>query len=242
MEREILKAEGLTKVYSYKRNKVEAITDVSFRVRAGDWVSVIGPSGSGKSTLMNLLGLLDGPTSGSYSLDGQDVSDLQGAGLARARRKFIGFVFQGYNLLARQSALENVELPMVYAGVGRRERRKRALGALEKVGLPHRAAHRPPELSGGQKQRVAIARALVNDPAVVLADEPTGNLDAASGGDILELFEELNASGATLVVVTHDLGVAMGGGRILEMRDGRLVADELNGPAEPSKLDGIRSR
>ena len=242
MERKILKAEGLTKVYGYKRNKVEAITDVSFRVRAGDWVSVIGPSGSGKSTLMNLLGLLDGPTSGSYSLDGQDVSDLQGAGLARARRKFIGFVFQGYNLLARQSALENVELPMVYAGVGRRERRKRALAALEKVGLPHRAAHRPPELSGGQKQRVAIARALVNDPAVVLADEPTGNLDAASGGDILKLFEELNASGATLVVVTHDLGVAMRGGRILEMRDGRLVADELNSPAEPSKLDGIRSR
>ena len=242
VEREILRAEGLTKVHGGKKNRVEALTDVSFRVRAGDWVSVIGPSGSGKSTLMNLLGLLDEPTCGSYRLDGQDVSGIRGSRLARARRELIGFVFQSYNLLPRQSALENVELPMIYAGVGRRERRKRALAALDLVGLGRRAGHRPPELSGGQKQRVAVARALVNNPAVVLADEPTGNLDVASGGEILELFGELNASGVTLVLVTHDLGVAMRGGRVLQMYDGRVVADDANHPADTSQLDKTRVR
>ena len=162
----------------------------------------------------------------TYSLDGRDVSRLRGGELARARRDLIGFVFQSYNLLSRQSALANVELPMVYAGMGRKERSKRALGVLERVGLAERAHHRPTELSGGQKQRVAIARALVNSPALLLADEPTGNLDTASGAEILDLFEELNASGVTVVVVTHDAEVAARTERIVELRDGRIVADE----------------
>ncbi|QIN79701.1 ATP-binding cassette domain-containing protein [Rubrobacter marinus] len=194
--------------------------------RGGDWVSVVGPSGSGKSTLMNLLGLLDRPTSGSYVLDGRDVSRLKGGELAAARRDLIGFVFQSYNLLPRQSAQGNVELPMVYAGVRGKERRRRAREALERVGLANRAGHNPTELSGGQKQRVAVARALVNEPALLLADEPTGNLDTASGESILDLFEELNAGGVTLMVVTHDEGVARRAGRIVEIRDGRVFSDE----------------
>ncbi|MDQ3236837.1 MAG: ABC transporter ATP-binding protein, partial [Actinomycetota bacterium] len=192
----------------------------------GEWVSVVGPSGSGKSTLMNLLGLLDRPTSGSYVLDGREVSGLRGGELARARRDLIGFVFQSYNLLPRQSACKNVELPLVYAGTRGAERRKRALEALEQVGLSDRAGHRPPELSGGQKQRVAIARALVSRPAMLLADEPTGNLDTKSGDDILDLFGELNAAGVTLIVVTHDPEVARRGDRVVEIRDGRVFADE----------------
>jgi putative ABC transport system ATP-binding protein len=176
---------------------------------------------------MSLIGLLDRPTSGNYVLDGRDVSGLQGGELANARRNLIGFVFQSYNLLPRESALKNVELPMVYAGVGRKERRKRALGVLERVGLSERAHHRPPELSGGQMQRVAIARALVNGPALLLADEPTGNLDTVSGAEILDLFEELNASGGvTVVVVTHDAEVAARTQRVVELRDGRIVAGE----------------
>jgi ABC-type lipoprotein export system ATPase subunit len=187
---------------------------------------VVGPSGSGKSTLMNLVGLLDRPTSGSYVLDGREVSDLRGGELAKARRELIGFVFQSYNLLPRQSARKNVELPMVYAGVHGAQRKRRALDALERVGLSDRARHRPPELSGGQKQRVAIARALVNRPAILLADEPTGNLDTKSGDEILDLFGELNADGTTLIVVTHDMDVAARADRIVEVRDGRIVAED----------------
>ncbi len=216
----------MTKTYGRGEGLVEALAGVSLRVEAGEWVSVVGPSGSGKSTLMNLLGLLDRPTSGSYVLDGRDVSRLKGGELAAARRDLIGFVFQSYNLLPRQSAQGNVELPMVYAGVGGKERKRRAREALERVGLADRAHHNPTELSGGQKQRVAVARALVNEPALLLADEPTGNLDTATGEGILDLFEELNAGGVTLMVVTHDENVARRGGRVVEIRDGRVFSDE----------------
>ncbi|MDP9454586.1 MAG: ABC transporter ATP-binding protein [Actinomycetota bacterium] len=216
----------MTKTYGRGEGLVEALAGVSLRVEAGEWVSVVGPSGSGKSTLMNLLGLLDRPTSGSYVLDGRDVSRLKGGELAAARRDLIGFVFQSYNLLPRQSAQGNVELPMVYAGVGGKERKRRAREALERVGLADRAHHNPTELSGGQKQRVAVARALVNEPALLLADEPTGNLDTATGEGILDLFEELNAGGVTLMVVTHDENVARRGGRVVEIQDGRVFSDE----------------
>ena len=224
----MIEARGLTKVYGRGENRVEALTGVNMNVEPGEWIAIMGPSGSGKSTLMNLIGLLDRPTSGSYTLNRRDVSRLRGSELARARRDLIGFVFQSYNLLPRESALKNVELPMVYAGVGRKERRKRALGLLETVGLAERAHHSPPELSGGQMQRVAIARALVNGPALLLADEPTGNLDTVSGAEILDLFEELNASGVTIVVVTHDAEVAARTRRVVELRDGRIVAGELS--------------
>jgi putative ABC transport system ATP-binding protein len=222
----VIETRELTKVYGRGENRVEALAGMSMNVEPGEWIAIMGPSGSGKSTLMNLIGLLDRPTSGSYTLDGRDVSRLKGGELARARRDLIGFVFQSYNLLSRQSALANVELPMVYAGIGRKERRDRALGVLERVGLAGRIHHRPTELSGGQNQRVAIARALVNNPALLLADEPTGNLDTASGAEILDLFAELNGSGVTVVVVTHDAEVAARAERIVELRDGRIVADE----------------
>jgi len=222
----VIEARELTKVYGRGENRVEALSGMNMNVEPCEWIAIMGPSGSGKSTLMHLIGLLDRPTSGNYVLDGRDVSGLQGGELANARRDLIGFVFQSYNLLPRESALKNVELPMVYAGVGRKERRKRALGVLERVGLSERAHHRPPELSGGQMQRVAIARALVNGPALLLADEPTGNLDTVSGAEILDLFEELNASGGvTVVVVTHDPEVAARAQRIVELRDGRIVSD-----------------
>ncbi len=222
----IIETKNLTKVFGRRESLVEALAGTSFNVESGEWISIVGPSGSGKSTLMNLLGLLDQPTSGNYVLDGRDVSGLRGGELASTRRDLIGFVFQSYNLLPRESALKNVELPMIYAGLGRRERRKRALGVLERVGLAERAHHRPPELSGGQNQRVAIARALVNKPALLLADEPTGNLDSVSGADILDLFGELNASGVTVMVVTHDPEVAARAQRVVELRDGLIVSDK----------------
>src|SRR5829696_6271717 len=221
----VIEARELTKVYGRGENRVEAVAGTNMNIESSEWIAIMGPSGSGKSTLMHLIGILDRPTSGSYRLNGRDVSRLRGNELARARRDLIGFVFQSYNLLPRESALKNVELPMVYAGVGRKERRKRALGLLERVGLSERAHHRPPELSGGQMQRVAIARALVNGPVLLLADEPTGNLDTASGAEILDLFGELNASGVTVVVVTPDPEVAARAQRIVELRDGRIVSD-----------------
>ena len=224
-----IQVQDLTKTYGRGENRVEALSKVSLDIEPGEWVSIIGPSGSGKSTLMNLLGLLDRPTSGSYALNGREVGRLGSGELARARRELVGFVFQSYNLLPRQSARRNVELPMVYAGVGGKERKKRALAALERVGLSERADHRPTELSGGQMQRVAVARALVNEPAFILADEPTGNLDSVSGAAILELFGELGNSGVTLVVVTHDSEVAEKADRVVEIRDGRIFADEKSG-------------
>jgi putative ABC transport system ATP-binding protein len=222
----VIEARKLTKVFGQGEGRVEALAGVSLDVEPGEWVSIIGPSGSGKSTLMNLLGLLDRPTSGSYVLDGREVSGLKGGDLARARRELIGFVFQSYNLLPRQSARKNVELPLVYAGTRGSERRERALEVLEQVGLSDRAGHRPPELSGGQKQRAAIARALVGRPAMLLADEPTGNLDTKSGEGILELFGDLNAAGMTLIVVTHDPEVARRGDRVVDIRDGLVFADD----------------
>ena len=221
----VIETRGLTKTFGKGEGRVEALVGMDLDVEEGEWVSVVGTSGSGKSTLMSLLGLLDAPTSGSYSLNGRDASRLKGGELARARRELIGFVFQSYNLLPRQTALSNVELPLVYAGVRGAERRRRAQGALERVGLSERTRHKPPELSGGQMQRVAIARALVNEPALVLADEPTGNLDTKSGEGILELFDELKASGATIVVVTHDPSVAARGDWSVELKDGRVVDD-----------------
>lgn len=216
----------LTKVYGRGESEVRALDGVSLDVRRGEWVSLVGPSGSGKSTLMNVLGLLDRPTSGDYFLDGRKVSKLRGGELSRARRELVGFVFQSYNLLPRETARYNVELPMIYAGVGRRERRKRSLAALERVGLANRAKHRPTELSEGQMQRVAVARALINEPALILADEPTGNLDSASGENILGLFEELHASGVTLMIVTHDESVAARADRTIEIRDGKIFDRE----------------
>lgn len=227
--RPVIEARELTKIYGRGESRVAALDGVSLAIERGEWVSLVGPSGSGKSTLMNVLGLLDRPTSGFYALDEREVSKLKGGELSRARRELVGFVFQSYNLLARQSARENVELPMLYAGVGRKERKRRALEALERVGLADRSHHKPPELSGGQMQRVAIARALINRPALLLADEPTGNLDTASGEAIIGLFQELHESGLTLMVVTHDPETAQRGGRTVEIRDGNIFSGGVSG-------------
>lgn len=221
----LIRTRDLARVYGSGEARVDALAGVSLGVGRGAWVSVIGSSGSGKSTLMNILGMLDRPTSGSYLLEGRDVSRLGGGELARIRRETIGFIFQGYNLLPRQNARKNVEMPMIYEDVKPKERARRATEALERVGLSDRLEHRPSELSGGQQQRVAIARALINEPALILADEPTGNLDSASGESILELFGELRDSGVTLVVVTHEPEVAGYADRVVELRDGRVVSD-----------------
>ena len=187
-------------------------------------MAIVGPSGSGKSTMMNILGCLDRPTEGAYRLAGTAVADLDDDGLARLRSRTIGFVFQSYNLLPRTTALENVATPLLYQGVGRRERQRRARAALERLGLGDRVDHEPTELSGGQQQRVAVARALVTEPALILADEPTGNLDSATGAEVLALFRELNASGRTIVLITHDADVAASAGRQVHLRDGRVAA------------------
>lgn len=205
---------------------VHALREVSFDIRKGEFVAVMGPSGSGKTTLMNLLGFLDRPTSGDYVLDGKDVSRVDSDQRALIRNRRIGFVFQTFNLLPRSTALKNVELPLVYAGVKKAERRDRALSALEMGGLGARAHHWPHQLSGGEQQRVAIARAIVNDPVLLLADEPTGALDVKTGLGILALFQAQNRAGRTIVLVTHDPGVAQHCGRIISLRDGRLISDE----------------
>ena len=222
----IIRMEGIGKIYDTGKVQVEALKDVDLRISKGEFVAVMGPSGSGKSTLMNILGCLDRATSGYYELDGVNISQLDDTELARIRNKKIGFVFQSFNLLPKMNALQNVELPMIYAGAGKKERREKAIEALRKVGLLERMDHRPNELSGGQKQRVAIARALVNDPAILLADEPTGNLDTASGEDIMAVFQELNREGVTIILVTHEPDIAMHTGRIIRFRDGRIISDE----------------
>jgi len=222
----IIAVEGLTKDYHLGSHTVHALRDVSVTIEPGEFVAVMGPSGSGKSTFMNLLGCLDTPTAGRYVVDGEDVAGLSPDALARIRNAKIGFVFQQFNLLPRTSALENVELPLLYAGVSARERRARARARLAAVALADRESHQPSQLSGGQQQRVAIARALVNNPAVILADEPTGNLDSRTRVEVLTLLQRLNREGLTIVLVTHEADIAAYAGRILSFKDGRLRADE----------------
>jgi putative ABC transport system ATP-binding protein len=226
----VIKLEKLTKVYRRGAEEVAALRGIDLHVQAGELCAVMGPSGSGKSTLMNLLGCLDRPTSGSYFLLGRDVAKKSRDELALIRLRTIGFVFQGFNLLPRTSAVENVELPLHYAGASGAERRERALAALERVGLKARADHTPAQLSGGQQQRVAIARALVNHPAVLLADEPTGNLDSRTSLEVMALLQELNREGLTILIVTHELDIAGYAGRRLVIKDGRLRADERHAP------------
>ena len=216
---------GIRKVYSTGRVEVEALRGVDLDIGRNDYVAVVGPSGSGKSTLMNIMGCLDTPSAGEYVLSGETVGGLDRNRLAEIRNRHIGFVFQNFNLLPYASALENVELPLLFGGVAARERAERAQQMLEKVGLADRMDHKPTELSGGQMQRVAIARALVNRPAIVLADEPTGNLDSTSGQGIVGLFNELHAAGQTIVVITHDQAVARLASRVIQIRDGQIVED-----------------
>ena len=221
----MIQVENLRKSYPMGKVAVDALRGVDLTINRGEYVAVVGPSGSGKSTLMHILGCLDTPTSGTYRLDGREVGRLKRNELARIRNLKIGFVFQSFNLLAHATALENVELPLVYGGVGRRERRQRAAALLERVGLRDRADHRPSELSGGERQRVALARALIVDPHLILADEPTGNLDTASGEEIINLFRELSEESRTLAVVTHNMDIARSAQRIIRLRDGLIEED-----------------
>jgi putative ABC transport system ATP-binding protein len=216
----------LTRDYDMGGEVVHALRGVEIQIRRNEFVAIMGPSGSGKSTLMNLIGCLDTPTAGEYWLNSQKVSDLSDDQLARIRNKEIGFVFQTFNLLPRASALHNVELPLIYAGIGSKQRREKAVQALGHVGLGDRMEHRPNELSGGQRQRVAIARALVNDPSILLADEPTGNLDSGTGEEIMRLFEELHDTGQTIVLVTHESDIAAHALRQIHLRDGVIARDE----------------
>ncbi|HET7827151.1 MAG TPA: ABC transporter ATP-binding protein [Anaeromyxobacter sp.] len=221
-----MRATGIEKVYRTGDVPVHALRGVSLSLGAGEFAAIMGASGSGKSSFMNVMGCLDRPTSGTYLLDGLDVAKLSRDALARARGRSIGFVFQGFNLLARTTALENVELPMVYQGVAARERRRRAAEALERVGLGSRLDHTPAQLSGGQQQRVAIARALVNRPTLLLADEPTGALDSATSVEIISIFQRLNDEGLTILLVTHELDVAEHARRIVTFKDGLILSDE----------------
>jgi putative ABC transport system ATP-binding protein len=225
MTRPVLDLHDLTKVYGTGEATVHALRGVSLTVDRGDYLAIMGASGSGKSTLMHILGALDVPTTGRYLLDGVDVSSLVDRQLALARNRLIGFVFQAFNLIPRTTALANVELPLAYAGVPARVRRRRALDALDAVGLADRARHEPNQLSGGQQQRVAVARALVTEPALLLADEPTGNLDTHASADVLDLFDRLNAAGRTVVLITHEPDVAARAQRLIRLVDGQIVAD-----------------
>jgi putative ABC transport system ATP-binding protein len=221
----IIEARGLTKVFGSNGTAVHALCGIDLTVSAGEFVALVGPSGSGKSTLMAIIGCLDSPTKGSYAIDGTNVEGLSGAALARIRNEKVGFVFQNYNLLPKASIARNVELPLLYAGVGRKERRRRALELLERVGIPEKANVLPGVLSGGQCQRVAIARALANTPALLLADEPTGALDSKTGEEVLALFKELHRQGNSVMLVTHDAHIASLAERRVELRDGLIVSD-----------------
>jgi putative ABC transport system ATP-binding protein len=227
----IIDMQAITKTYDTGKIQVEALRGIDLRVRKGEFVAIVGPSGSGKSTLLNLLGCLDTPSGGEYRLSGEAVAGLDRDQLADVRNRRVGFVFQNFNLLPQLSALENVEMPMLFGGVGRKERHQRAKQRLDDVGLGNRVEHKPTELSGGQMQRVAIARALAMEPDIVLADEPTGNLDTGSGSDVMGALQELWKKGATLVVVTHDKALAGRANRVIEIRDGKVVDDHLNGGA-----------
>lgn len=221
----MIRLEHVFKIYEMGDNKVYALDDVSLRIAPHEFVSIIGPSGSGKSTLMNMLGCLDTPTQGKYLLDGMDVSKKTDDELAEIRNNKIGFVFQGFNLLPKLTAIENVELPLIYSNVSAKERHERALESLRKVGLVERANHKPTELSGGQQQRVAIARALITNPPIILGDEPTGNLDSKSGKEVMEIFKELNKNGNTVILITHDSGVAAQAKRVVRIQDGKLYEE-----------------
>jgi len=228
----LIHLQNISRRYQMGAETVHALRDVSLEIERGEYVAIMGPSGSGKSTLMNLVGCLDTPTSGRYELNGVNVGELDDNQLAEIRNREIGFVFQTFNLLPRSNALRNVELPLVYAGAPAEERRKIALEAIGQVGLANRTQHRPNELSGGERQRVAVARALVNRPAILLADEPTGNLDSKTGAEIMALFDELSQKGNTIIVVTHEEDIARHARRIVRIRDGLIAGDERRGDGE----------
>lgn len=227
MEKEIIRVEGLEKIYHVGEQQVRALDGVSLTIDKNEYVAIMGPSGSGKSTMMNILGCLDTPTAGSYILNGRDVSKLDSQ-LAQVRNREIGFVFQSFNLLPRYTALQNVELPLMYAGYGREQRRLMAQEALRRVGLDERMHHLPNQLSGGQRQRVALARAMVNTPSIILADEPTGNLDSKTSREVMALFDEVHAAGNTVILVTHEEDIARYAHRIITLRDGKIYSDIKN--------------
>ncbi|MGB9678857.1 MAG: ABC transporter ATP-binding protein [Thermoanaerobacteraceae bacterium] len=227
MEESLIEIHNLTKIYKMGENEVRALDGINLNIKKGEFVSIIGQSGSGKTTLMNIIGCLDIKTSGDYFINGIDTSKLTDNQLAELRSREIGFIFQNFNLLQKMTSLENVELPMIYLGMPAKERKKRAEMLLEMVGLKERMNHRPNELSGGQQQRVAIARALANNPHLILADEPTGNLDSKSGSDVLNVIKELNKNGNTIILITHDSNIAEQAKRIIKIKDGRILEDEV---------------
>lgn len=226
--KEVIKIENLYKIYKLGGQSVNALDGVSLTIHKNDYVAIMGPSGSGKSTMMNILGCLDTPTKGEYILNNTDVSEMPDGDLADVRNKEIGFVFQSFNLLPRYSSLENVALPLIYAGVPREERERRATEALSVVGLTDRVLHKPSELSGGQRQRVAIARAIINNPTIILADEPTGNLDTKTSIEIMQIFEQIYKEGNTIIVVTHEEDISKYARRIVRLRDGKIESDQIN--------------